>query len=233
MWNSTKHLSAALFTVLWLVPSTLYATPPQANSNQNQNAIGVGQAEANGLGIGHAEATADAVSGSISGAASGSVSSSQNWIENSIGDQVSINEAAARGGAANSSTGNVNISDESNDIVFAPGSWNATGSCMKGFQAGGNDSGNWGAILGFHFKDKDCWYMQLAAQEPHIETKARLLCASKSYRDAITYGADSSEGPLRAQCISTTRSNLKAYVRYIASGQEGRRLRFLPEQGRH
>ena len=92
--------------------------------------------------------------------------------------------------------GDVSLSSSNNSRYFAFGTSfpNAEG-CLGGVQAGFG-------LVGYHKINISCWSQQLADSEKSLETRARLKCGDKVFRNSIAYEISSFKRKERRQyCI--------------------------------
>lgn len=82
--------------------------------------------------------------------------------------------------------------------------------CFVGIQGGANDSGSFGAFLGFHRLDSNCWMTKLAQAERDADVRARLKCGSKKFRNAISY--EQPRGDRHGYCVKFMVSKHQAEI---------------------
>ena len=84
--------------------------------------------------------------------------------------------------------------------------------CMTGSHVGGGGKTG-GALIQWAGLNIPCFMNEMAESERHVETRARLKCASKPYRNAIAYDFPKKER--QAQCITWTINVTKGEIDYL------------------
>lgn len=69
------------------------------------------------------------------------------------------------------------------------------GECFGAIEGGGG-GGSGGGFLGWRPLNNDCWFSALAEAEENVQVRARLKCASKMFRNAISFTEKKSERQL-------------------------------------
>lgn len=81
--------------------------------------------------------------------------------------------------------GSTTTNNETSFFAFSSRLPNA-GECFGAVEGGGG-SGSGGGFLGWRPLNNDCWFSALAEAEENVQVRARLKCASKMFRNAISY----------------------------------------------
>jgi len=118
-----------------------------------------------------AEANADAHAGALAGA---SADSTNNLNASGSGTGTATNE------------GNNNTTHNSSQFFAFSSHLPGAGECFGAVEGGGGN-GSGGGFLGWRPLNNDCWFSALAEAEENVQVRARLKCASKMFRNAISY----------------------------------------------
>lgn len=110
------------------------------------------------------------------------------------------------GGEATAVSGGSTVSiagsnDEDNFFSFATTFPQAAG-CLGGAQGGASGSNGGGGFFGMHFINHDCWTSALAEAEASVDVRARLKCAGKHFRNAISFDQSGSTIVKQRYCVS-------------------------------
>jgi len=100
--------------------------------------------------------------------------------------------ASAQGTGSATNEGNNNTTNNSSQFFAFSSRLPGAGECFGAVEGGGG-SGSGGGFLGWRPLNNDCWFSALAEAEENVQVRARLKCASKMFRNAISYTEKKSE----------------------------------------
>jgi hypothetical protein len=166
-----------LFCVLVLVAGTAGATGNGHNDDGNEQDQTQGQGQAQGQGQTQGQEQGQTVNVNIGGGT------------DADGQSTGGPLATSEGGAQSTSVGGNNSLTSNTSAFFAFSSrLPSAGECFGAIEGGGG-GGSGGGFLGWRPLNNDCWFSALAEAEENVQVRARLKCASKMFRNAISYTA--------------------------------------------
>ncbi len=123
--------------------------------------------------------------------------------------QAQGQHASGEGTGTATNEGNNNTTHNSSQFFAFSSRLPGAGECFGAVEGGGG-SGSGGGFLGWRPLNNDCWFSALAEAEENVQVRARLKCASKMFRNAISY--DKKKSDRQQHCVGYM---VRTYVEQI------------------